>query len=178
MRADRIDLHRLRRRDIGDAEGALIDDALAIGRHGDDAGDILAGDAGLQGLINDRRWLGLLGIGGEWQCSRAADERNEFAPFHWIVPPLRCRKHNLADIAGTISLRRPAPKNRRWDPAHIRHSEAIRPPALPCPAEVCFLSNFWRNGATQKCLIPSLVVAQAILGIRQGATVREMCDVA
>ena len=55
----RIELQGTRLADVGQAERALIEDAVAIGRHGDDARDLLALDGRAQQIVDD---VGLLGI--------------------------------------------------------------------------------------------------------------------
>ena len=58
----RIELQRTSLADVGQPERALIDDAIAIGRHGDDAGDLLALDRAAQRGVDG---LGLLRVGHE-----------------------------------------------------------------------------------------------------------------
>src|SRR5262249_2356659 len=85
-----VDPERTPLGDIGNAEGALIDDTIAVGRHHDDTGDLLAGN-GIAHRLVDSGWLELLCTGSERQSCNAATESYELAPLHWIVLPLAPR---------------------------------------------------------------------------------------
>jgi hypothetical protein len=69
--------------DVRHSEGPLIDDAAAIGRHGDDAGDVLALDRAEQRRVDG---LGLLRAGGERKHRRPANQPDKVAPPHGPAP--------------------------------------------------------------------------------------------
>src|SRR5262249_55081326 len=93
----RIEPERTPLSDIGNAEGALIDDALAVGRPDDDTGTLLAGDRAAHRIVDRSGWLGLLCPGGERQSRCAANESDELAPLHWIVLPFGTAGTSLAE---------------------------------------------------------------------------------
>ena len=69
----RIELQRTAGVDIGDAECALIDDALAVGRHDDHACHVLALHRTAHRIVNGIR---LLRMGGERPGRRAAEQKS------------------------------------------------------------------------------------------------------
>jgi len=68
--------------DVGHPERPLIDDVIAIGRHSDDAGELLALDSAAQKAVDAR---GLLCVRGERNDHRPAHECDEVAPPHFSL---------------------------------------------------------------------------------------------
>ena len=75
----RVELHGTSSGNVGHAERALIDDAAAIGRHGDDTGYLLAIDRVAQRLVDNLR---LLRTRRQWKHRRPANQSDKVAPPH------------------------------------------------------------------------------------------------
>ena len=81
----RIELQWTAGVDISDAECALINDALAVGRHDDHACHVLALHRAAHRIVNG---IWPLRMGGERPGRRAAEQSHELASLHRIVLPL------------------------------------------------------------------------------------------
>ena len=114
----RVELQRPAGIDVGDAERATIDDALAVGRHDHHAGHVLALDRAAHRIVDGLGLLHriLLRVRGERPSRRAAEERHELASLHRFLLPSPAAAAGLVVIeakritaVGALLCRRAAP---------------------------------------------------------------------